>query len=65
MTKDKITKAELFQDLNFKTIAADADFKEDSVREVIILPILNALGYSGIILSNKKNYLWRINKNEY
>ncbi|MDR0507065.1 MAG: hypothetical protein LBH32_09665 [Dysgonamonadaceae bacterium] len=27
------------------SIANNPDFKEDSVREVIILPILNALGY--------------------
>jgi len=57
MTKDKITKAELFQDLNFKTIATDADFKEDSVREVIILPILNALGYSGINIVRSKSLI--------
>jgi len=57
MTKETITKAELFQDLNFKTIAADVDFKEDSVREVIILPILNALGYSGINIVRSKSLI--------
>lgn len=40
-----ITKSELFGNLNFKTILENKDFKEDSVREVIILPILKALGY--------------------
>lgn len=44
--KDKITREKLFGNLNFKTIASDPDFKEDSVREVIILPILKELGYT-------------------
>jgi len=35
----------LFGDIDFKAIAEDANFKEDSVREVIILPILKQLGY--------------------
>lgn len=35
----------LFDNLDFTTIAANPDFKEDSVREVIILPILKALQY--------------------
>src|SRR5665647_291966 len=46
MTKDKISKVDLFGNLNFGTIEEDSDFKEDSVREVIILPILKALGYT-------------------
>ncbi|MDR1758250.1 MAG: type I restriction enzyme HsdR N-terminal domain-containing protein, partial [Bacteroidales bacterium] len=37
---------QLFGNLDFKTLAANPDFKEDSVREVIILPILKALGYA-------------------
>jgi hypothetical protein len=36
----------LFDDLNFQSVINDPDFKEDSVREVIILPILKALGYN-------------------
>lgn len=36
----------IFGDLNFNTIKENPDFKEDSVREVIILPILKALGYT-------------------
>jgi 16S rRNA G966 N2-methylase RsmD len=47
MTKEKVNKVELFGDLNFKTLTQNPYFKEDSVREVIILPILKALGYSG------------------
>lgn len=43
---EKITKHKLFGDLNFKQLEADPDFKEDSVREVIILPILKNLGYT-------------------
>ena len=34
----------LFDDFDF-TLLNDADFKEDSVREELILPILKALGY--------------------
>jgi 16S rRNA G966 N2-methylase RsmD len=44
--KDKITREKLFGQLDFKTIANDPDFKEDSVREVIILPIIKELGYT-------------------
>lgn len=36
----------LFGSLDFNSIASNADFKEDSVREVIILPVLKALGYT-------------------
>jgi len=46
MQYPQITPALLFGNLNFRTIADNPDFKEDSVREVIILPILKALGYS-------------------
>jgi len=42
---EKVTKAELFGALDFNSISQNSDFKEDSVREVIILPILYALGY--------------------
>jgi len=41
-----ITTEQLFGRIDFKTIATDPDFKEDSVREVIILPILKELGYT-------------------
>ncbi|MDR1023792.1 MAG: type I restriction enzyme HsdR N-terminal domain-containing protein [Prevotellaceae bacterium] len=37
---------QLFGQINFSTLADNPDFKEDSVREVIILPILKALGYT-------------------
>jgi len=48
-----ITKEQLFGQLDLRKIEKDPDFKEDSVREVIILPILKALGYkqSNIIRS--------------
>ncbi|GHT18648.1 hypothetical protein AGMMS49929_00710 [Endomicrobiia bacterium] len=39
-------KQTVFSDLNFNKIASDRDFKEDSVREVIISPILKKLGYA-------------------
>ena len=31
---------DIFDNLNFQTLQQNPDFKEDSVREVIILPIL-------------------------
>ncbi|MCX6249678.1 MAG: hypothetical protein NTX61_02900 [Bacteroidetes bacterium] len=37
MKKEEISKDILFGDLDFRTIAENPDFKEDSVREVIIL----------------------------
>jgi len=39
-------KEQLFGDLNFDKIIDDKDFKEASVREVIIAPILKALGFT-------------------
>ena len=44
--KENITREKLFGQLDFKRIATDPDFKEDSVREVIILPIIKELGYT-------------------
>ncbi len=41
-----ITKESLFGKLDFNKISSNPDFKEDSVREVIILPILKQLGYA-------------------
>ena len=38
---------QLFGNIDFQAIINNANFKEDSVREVIILPLLNALGYTG------------------
>jgi len=45
--------ANIFSEVNFQEVLNNPDFKEDSVREVIILPILKALGYgeSNIIRS--------------
>jgi len=40
-----ITKQNLFGNIDFQAIAQDPDFKEDSVREVIILPVVQQLGY--------------------
>lgn len=40
-----ITKETLFGHLDLRKIGSDPHFKEDSVREVIILPILKQLGY--------------------
>ena len=39
-------KEKLFGDLDFQSLLSKKDFKEDSVREVIILPILKELGYN-------------------
>ena len=35
----------IYQDFDFQLLN-DPDFKEDSVREALIKPLLNALGYS-------------------
>ncbi len=35
----------ILSDVNFKTIKNDPNFKEDSVREVVIVPLLKQLGY--------------------
>jgi len=40
-----ISKHYLFGNIDFQSITQNTDFKEDSVREVIILPILKELGY--------------------
>ncbi len=41
-----ITKQNLFGQIDFKNLSLNSDFKEDSVREVLILPILKELGYA-------------------
>ncbi|MDI9357184.1 MAG: DNA methyltransferase [Chitinophagaceae bacterium] len=41
-----MTAEKLFGQLEFKRIATEPHFKEDSVREVIILPIIKELGYT-------------------
>jgi len=40
-----VTRQQLFGQIDFRTLPQNPDFKEDSVREVIILPILSRLGY--------------------
>ncbi|MEI6443701.1 MAG: hypothetical protein WCO29_11405 [Nostocales cyanobacterium ELA583] len=45
---------DIFDNLNFQTLQQNPDFKEDSVREVIILPILKALGYTGTNIVRSK-----------
>jgi len=42
---EKISKQLLFGDIDICQIVKEPDFKEDSVREVIILPIIKNLGY--------------------
>jgi hypothetical protein len=39
-------KKELFNGIDFRKLASDDNFKEDSVREVVIAPMLKELGYS-------------------
>ena len=53
-----MTKHQLFGNIDFQTIAKDPDFKEDSVREVIILPVLKQLGYEqeNIVRSKTLNH---------
>jgi hypothetical protein len=40
-----MTKQELFGDFDFRTITG-TDFKEDSVREIIVMPIIKKLGFT-------------------
>jgi hypothetical protein len=40
------TRKNLFSDFDFRRLNS-SDFKEDSVREELVLPILKELGYSG------------------
>jgi len=58
MPLQTIKKEELFGKLDFSALYRNPDFKEDSVREVIILPILEALGYneSNIVRSKTLNH---------
>lgn len=49
-----ITKEYLFGNLNFHELSHNSDFKEDSVREVIILPILKELGYKQLNIIRSK-----------
>jgi len=54
MDKDNI-KEKLFNGLDFQKILEDKDFKEDSVREAIIMPILMELGYKQHNIIRSKN----------
>jgi 16S rRNA G966 N2-methylase RsmD len=51
----KITAGKLFNGLDIKAIIQNSDFKEDSVREMIILPILKELGYQGSNIVRSKS----------
>ena len=51
-----ITSTSLFGSLDFNKIQYDKDFKEDSVREVIIAPILHQLGYNQNNIVRSKNF---------
>lgn len=54
MTSATISKDILFENLDIEAIAYNDEFKEDSVREAIILPILKVLGYKiGDIVRSK------------
>ena len=52
---ETVSKQKLFDGLNLNGILYDDSFKEDSVREVIVLPILKELGYTeeNIVRSKK------------
>ena len=52
---EKTTKESLFGNLDIKRIDANPDFKEDSVREAIILPILKELGYTNDTIVRSKS----------
>ncbi|MDO8282771.1 MAG: hypothetical protein Q7U10_09175 [Thermodesulfovibrionia bacterium] len=44
-----ISKKQLFGQFDFRRLDKDPDFKEDSVREVIVLPILTVRYYVEIL----------------
>ncbi|MDR0485417.1 MAG: type I restriction enzyme HsdR N-terminal domain-containing protein, partial [Elusimicrobiota bacterium] len=48
-------KEKLFNGLNFKTILSNADFTEESVRAVIVDPLLKELGYGQSDIVRNKN----------
>lgn len=48
-------KEQLWGDLDLRTISSNPNFKEDSVREVIILPLLKELGYTNSNIVRSKN----------
>lgn len=50
-----MNKQELFNGYDLKSIKDNPDFKEDSVREIIILPILKALGYNNKTIERSKS----------
>ena len=52
---ENVTKASLFGVLDFIDVRNNPSFKEDSVREVIILPIIKALGYTENNIIRSKN----------
>ena len=54
----------IFGGLNFASIAHDPNFKEDSVREEICLPILKRLGYRRENIVRSKNLLIQFGRKE-
>ncbi|MCL2520280.1 MAG: type I restriction enzyme HsdR N-terminal domain-containing protein [Spirochaetaceae bacterium] len=50
-----MTKEQLFGNINFEALKNDANFKEDSVREVMILPLIKALGYEDDAIERSKS----------
>ncbi len=51
-----IIKEHVFGNIDFKQIANNPEFKEDSVREVVILPLLTKLGYEGNNIVRSKHF---------
>ncbi len=50
-----MNKKDLFNGYELNSIKNNPDFKEDSVREIIILPILKALGYNNNTIERSKS----------
>jgi len=50
-----MNKKDLFNGYDINSIKNNPDFKEDSVREIIILPILKALGYNNNTIERSKS----------
>jgi 16S rRNA G966 N2-methylase RsmD len=50
-----MSKEKLYNNLDFQSLANNPDFKEDSVREVVILPLVTLLGYDFNSIVRSKN----------
>jgi DNA modification methylase len=55
-----ITKQDLWGDTDLPTLLANPEFREDSVREIILLPILKQLGYNDQSIIRGKSIKYKV-----